>query len=163
MKKISLIIIFIISASSLTQCKSQDSLIQKKTPFNVTEKTYQNWIGGKEGSSGTNLIIKGDYDLSPLHFETVFFQNKEEKIIAEFNSNQFEIFLRIATINDPEKKNLIMSKNPKDEYGNTIPFKNKNIPFDLKEDEAVLLYNVNGKEYYYKITGIKKLETIHYP
>lgn len=155
--------VLIITVSSLTQCKSQDNLLQKKTPFNITEKTYQYWIGGKEGSSGTNLVIKGDYDLSPLHFDTVFFQNREEKITAEFNSNQFQIFLRIASIDDPEKKNLIMSKNPEDEYGNKIPVKTKNIPFDLKEDEAVLLYNVNGKEYYYKVIGIKKLETIIYP
>lgn len=162
MYKISLLFVLVLTTFSLTQCKSQDSVVQKKAPFSITEKTYQYWTGGKEGSSGTNLVLKGNYDLSPLHFDAIFFQNREEKIVAEFNSEQFVIFLRIATI-DSDKKNLIMSKDPKDEYGNSVPVKTKNIPFDLKEDEAVLLYNVKGKEYYYKINGIKRLETINYP
>jgi|LGVD01.1.fsa_nt_gb hypothetical protein len=162
MYKISLLFVLILTTFSLTRCKSQDSVIQKKVPFTITEKTYQHWIGGKEGSSGTNLVLRGKYDLSPLHFDTVFFQNREEKIAAEFNSNIFTIFLRIATI-DSDKANLKMSKDPKDEFGNPVPVKTKNIPFDLKEDEAVLLYNVKGKEYYYKISGIKKLETVYYP
>lgn len=162
MYKISLLLVFIITTFSLTQCKTQDSVVQKKVPFTITEKTYQYWTGGKEGSSGTNLVIKGNYDLTPLHFDTVFFQNREERIVAEFNSNQFNIFLRIAKINT-ENKDLKMSKNPQDEYGNKVPVKTKDIPFDLKEDEAVLLYNINGKSYYYKINGIKQLQTINYP
>ncbi len=157
MKKISLLLVIIITTFSLVQCKSQDSVVQKDVPFTINKKTYQYWTGGKEGSSGTDLIIKGNYDLSPLHFDSIFFHNKQEKVSAQVNSNMYTIYIRVI-----DKKDLNMSNNPVDEYGNPIPA-TKSIPFDLKEDEAVLVYNISGKEYYYKITGIVKLDPINYP
>ena len=37
------------------------------------------------------------------------------------------------------------------------------IPFELEDDQAVLVYQINGKDFYYKISDIEKLETVYYP
>jgi hypothetical protein len=37
------------------------------------------------------------------------------------------------------------------------------IPFELKDDEAVIVYQINGRDYYYKVSNIEKKETIYYP
>ncbi len=60
--------------------------------------------------------------------------------------------LYVAKFN--KKGDMIMSSNPVDEYGNKVPILDKKMNFDLKDDEAVLIFTQKGKTKYYKITGI---------
>ena len=39
------------------QCKSQK--VTKEIPFEITEKTYFHFVGGREGSTGTTIKIVG--------------------------------------------------------------------------------------------------------
>jgi len=155
MKKISLLIL-LISAMALTQCGEQKGVVQKNVPFTITEKTYQNWIGGKEGASGTFLRIKGDVKPYGIQFMSVFFHHKEQKVNATFEDGTFTIESNFFS----KKNDMNMTGDPSGEYGNKVPAADKDadFPFDLKSNEAVLYYHVNGKEYYYKVTDIKKLE-----
>ncbi len=155
MKKISLLI-FLFSTIALTQCSQQKGVVQKNIPFTITEKTYQMWVGGKEGSSGTFLRIKGDIKPYGVQFMSVFFHQKEQKVNATFQDGTFTIE---SNFFNKEKDDMNMTGNPSGEYGNKVPAaKDTDFPFDLKNNEAVLYYHVNGKEYYYKVTDIKKLE-----
>ena len=52
------------------------------------------------------------------------------------------------------KQDLIMSSDPKEEYANKMPQKADKIHFELKDDEAVVVFTQNKKTKYYKITGI---------
>ena len=48
-----------------------------------------------------------------------------------------------------------MHVDPRKEYGNKVPVL-ENIPFDLKADEAVVVYSKNGETGYYKLQGVKE-------
>jgi hypothetical protein len=80
--------------------------------------------------------------------------------VPEFNGNDFVLAATMSEYYDPD---LIMSADPRDEYGNKPPGIQKKIPFDLNDDEAVLLYSINGQESYHKITGIKQADTVYRP
>ena len=154
MKKISLLL-FLILSLALTQCGQQKGVVQKNVPFSITEKTYQMWIGGKEGSNGTFLRIKGDIKPYGVQFISVFFHNKEQKVNATFQDGTFTIESNFFS----KKDDMNMTGNPAGEYGNKVPTdKDADFPFDIKSNEAVLYYRLNGKEYYYKVTDIKKLD-----
>jgi hypothetical protein len=155
MKNISLFIL-LITGMALTQCSSQKEVVQKNVPFSITEKFYQNWVGGKEGSSGTYLKIKGDIKPSTVQFVSVFFHNREQKVNAMFQNGTFTIESNFFQ----KKDDMNMTGDPAQEYGNKVPVadKDEDFPFELKDNEAVLYYNVSGKDYYYKIVDIKKLE-----
>ena len=54
------------------------------------------------------------------------------------------------------KPDLIMSSDPREEYANKMPEKSGKTPFEIKEDEAILVFTQNNKTKYYKITGIRE-------
>ncbi len=154
MKK--LIFIIFLSPVILIQCGQQKNVIQKNLPFHITEKTYQNWIGGVEGSNRTYLRLKGDIKPSNIQFVSIFFHNREQKVNALFQGDTFTIENNFFQ----KKEDMNMTGDPAGEYGNKPPVdqKENDFPFDLKDNEAVLYYHVNGKDYYYKVTDIKKLD-----
>ena len=53
-------------------------------------------------------------------------------------------------------KDLILSSDPREEYANKMPAMPAKVPFELKENEAVVVFLENNKRKYYKITGIKE-------
>ena len=53
-------------------------------------------------------------------------------------------------------KDLIMSSDPAEEYANKMPQMPVKVPFEINEDEAVVVYKDNNRRKYYKITGIKE-------
>lgn len=54
------------------------------------------------------------------------------------------------------KQDLIMSSDPKEEYANKMPQKAEKAPFELQDDEAVIVFYQNNKKKYFKITGIQE-------
>lgn len=139
-------------------CKS--TMAQKKAPFSITEKSYFEWVGGKEGTRGKTITIKGISQTLNLSFSKIFFQNHEYAVVPEFNGNDFVLSATMSEFYAPDK---IMSADPRDEYGNRAPELEKKFPFDLMDDEAVVLYSVNGQESYHKVSGIKKADTVYRP
>jgi len=53
-------------------------------------------------------------------------------------------------------QDLIMSSEPKEEYGNKMPVKLEKLPFDLDDDEAILVFTQNGQINYFKIKNIQE-------
>lgn len=156
--KISVGLIFLIVFFSLIQCKTQ--MVEQKAPFEITEKTYFNFVGGKKGSNGTTIKVVGNANTLNLHFTTIFFQDHEYKIVPEFKG---EKFILIGSKTEIIKDDIIMHHDPAKEFGNQVPKLKKKIPFELEDTEAVLVYRVNGEDFYYKITGVKQLKTVYYP
>jgi hypothetical protein len=82
-------------------------------------------------------------------------------VVPEFRGTDFVLSATRSELYDPD---LVMRGDPADEYGNKPPSESKsNIPFDLQNDEAVVMYSVNGQESYHKISGIEKIETVSRP
>ena len=143
---------------STAGCKS--TMAQKKAPFSISEKSYHEWIGGKEGTRGKTITLRGYTQTLNLSISKIFFQNHEYDVVPSFNGNDFVLS---ATMSEFYQKDKVMSGDPRDEYGNKPPELQKKIPFDLEDDEAVLLYSVNGQESYHKVSGIKKADTVYRP
>lgn len=139
-------------------CKT--SVVQKKVPFTIDEKTYFHWVGGKQGTRGTTIRITGFTTTLNLSFSKIYFQNREFDVVPQFNGNDFVLEATSSEFIPPDK---VMSSNPLDEYGNAPPKTGKSIPFELEKDEAVITYGVSGAESYLKVTGVKKLETQYRP
>ena len=142
---------------TFTQCKTQNGM---KAPFSITEKSYFYWVGGKKGSNGTSIKIVGNFDTTNVEFPKLFFQNKEYQIVPEIKGNTFILVGNHSAI---AKENIIMHSDPKEEFGNQPSSAEKKIPFELEKNEAILVYSINGQDFYFKITDIKQLETVTYP
>jgi len=54
------------------------------------------------------------------------------------------------------KLDMIMSSDPKEEYGNKMPQKTEKMDFELNDDEAILIFTQNSKVKYYKLTDVKE-------
>ncbi len=143
---------------STAGCKS--TMAQKKAPFSISEKSYHEWIGGKEGTRGKTITLRGYTQTLNLSISKIFFQNHEYDVVPSFNGNDFVLS---ATMSEFYQTDKVMSGDPRAEYGNKPPELQKKIPFDLEDDEAVLLYSVNGQESYHKVSGIKKADTVYRP
>jgi len=57
---------------------------------------------------------------------------------------------------DSGSRNFVLSSDPRDEYENKMPVVPAEIPFELNEDEAVIVFTENNKVKFYKIRGIKR-------
>ena len=139
-------------------CKSQN--LETSAPFEIGEKTYFYWVGGQKGTQGTTITLEGETTSSNISFSKLYFQNHEYDVSPEYNSYGFTITGNFSKFR--ERAN-VMHKDPLQEYGNKPPVPEKKIPFELEDDEAVLLYSVNGLEGYHKISGIKQLDKVYMP
>lgn len=144
--------------TSVLGCKSQS--VETSAPFEINEKSYYQWISGKQGTQGTTIRIEGRIKSLNVSFSKLYFQNNEYSIVPQFSDN---VFVVEGTSSEFRKRELILSSDPADEYGNQPNAPKKKIPFDLKDDEAVLLYTVNGLEGFYKISNIVKLDQVYKP
>ena len=142
----------------LISCKSQS--LDTSVPFEIVEKNYFYWVGGKQGTKGTTITFEGKTSSSNISFSKVYFQNHEYDVVPEFTSFGFIIRGNYSKFRND---NLVYHKDPAEEVGNQPSAPEEKIPFDLEADEAVLLYSVNGLEGYHKITGIKKLDKVFMP
>lgn len=142
---------------TFTHCKTQSGM---KAPFSITEKSYFYWVGGKKGSNGTSIKIVGNFETTNVDFPKLYFQNKEYQIVPEITGNKFTLVGNHSAITN---ENIVMHRDPKQEFGNQPSSAEKKIPFELEKNEAILVYSINGKDFYYKVTDIKQLETVTYP
>lgn len=157
-KKIQYQLILIFLSAVVIGCKSQN--LETSAPFDIDEKTYFYWVGGKQGTEGTTIILRGRTKSLNVAFSKVYFQNHEYGIVPEFNPQGFLIQ---GTFTKFRSKDEVMHKDAEAEFGNEAAKPEKKIPFDLMDDEAILMYSVNGLEGYHKIKGIKQLDKVFMP
>ncbi len=158
MKSFKIFFISIVLSVMFVGCKSQS--LETSVPFEIVGKDYFYWVGGQKGTEGTTITLKGKTTSMNISFSKVFFQNREYNVVPEFNSAGFVIRGNHSQF---RKRELVMDKDPAAEYGNTAPDQEKKIPFDLEDDEAILLYTVSGLEGYHKISDIKQLDKVYMP
>ncbi|MBO6605427.1 hypothetical protein [Psychroserpens sp.] len=151
--------ILLLVMASFSQCSSVPKL-QKEAPISIADVYYQEWIAGVQGGgSGINLFISvSDSDIT---LETVYFRGEVAKLeVKPSNPNQY--IGRFKTeMNQP--KDIILSSDPKEEYGNKMPQKKDKFPFELADNECVISYTVNDEIKYFKISNIKNKPVINYP
>ena len=139
-------------------CKTQS--LETSAPFSIDEKVYFDWVGGKKGTQGTTVRFRGKTSSLNISFSKIFFQNREYGVVPQFNSEGFLLEASFSEMTEPVD---IMGTNPAIEKALNPPKEEKKIPFDLKDDEAIILYSINGREGYHKVTAIKELDKEYRP
>ena len=137
-----------------TQCKS--TKFDMNPPFAIESSSFNNWVGGLPGVSGTRVEIyltkKVDVD-----FDSLFFKNRVTKLeIREKNGKTF----LTAHYDTSKKEDMVLDSNTKEEYANQLP---KALSSELKVNEAVLSFKEGKKMKYVKIENIKQTASDHYP
>ena len=144
--------------ASFSQCSSSKQLDQK-APVVFGEVYCQKWVAGVQGGgSGMNIMIPVDSFTIPL--DSVYFRNKGAKLEKDEQSKMYIGRFKNAQSNP---KDIVMSSDPNAEYGNELPDISKGIPFELKENECVVSYEVDNTIKYFKIENVVEKEMIPYP
>ena len=151
---VSLIILLSFSFCCATKSNVKD-LTQEKHPFKVTKSTYNMWVGGQPGVKGIKINIT--IDNPNIQLDKVFFRNKKTTLKHSLTSSP-STFIGVFTLPNTEK-DYILHENSVNEYGNKPPKISTNIPWKLKENEAVISYVYEGETHYYKIENIEKIKS----
>ncbi|WGD35735.1 hypothetical protein [Olleya sp. YS] len=137
----------ILSSILFMQCSSTKQL-QKEASFKTDQAYYQTWVAGvRGGGSGINIFIPVTSELKNLKLDSLYF--RQHKMALETKPNNPNLYIgRILT-----------KANQKEGFKETTT----KIPFDLKQNEAVLSYIENGDIKYFKIENIIEKPAEQYP
>jgi hypothetical protein len=139
-----------------SQCGSLK--LEENPPFTINSATYINWSGGQQGVKGMNLKIEYS-STSKIDFQNVYFADN----VAKLEDKSFKKSkIVVGFFSSNEKRDIVLDSNTKKEMNNTLP-DNSKIPFELKENEAVITYKINDKIKYFKIDDVKKGKPVFYP
>lgn len=140
--KITLIKTIALLTFVLTNCNTMkpvsENKLQTKAPFTITKALY---IINNNKLYNTIKITKTN---SEIELNEIFFLGRKLKLNKENN-------IYTAKVTKTEFRNdMVLHSDPKKEYGNTPPVVEK-IPFNLKNNEAVVSYTIEGIIKFYKI------------
>ncbi|MCI2229507.1 hypothetical protein MC378_10045 [Polaribacter sp. MSW13] len=140
------------------QCAS--TKFEENPPFKISVATYNHWVGGQPGVSGTKVNIYLA-EKSNIVFDSLFFLNKKNKIeVREVKGSS--ILIANYSTSVANNRNINLNLDSKKELTNQVP-SIKKFPFELKENEAVISYKIKDKIKYFKIVKLKKAQTDFYP
>lgn len=131
-------------------CGTSKIKAQHEPPFKVMEAFYD--ITEEAGNSFITVRIITNN--SEIKLDTVYFRNTIIKLTKEEKIEKV-IFTGKEMLDSTS--DLILHKDPIIEFGNKPP---TTFPFQLKENEAMLIYYFNGKKKQLKISELKELKAI---
>ncbi len=135
----------VIAAVLLSSCGSNKEL-QERSPAQFDQSYFTSTTSSLQLFIPVKVIQPNRISLDSVYFrgmKSALQQDPENMGVytAQFNTG---------------KKDLIMSSDPKEEYANKMPQMPVKAPFELKEDEALVVFKENNKKKYYKITRIEE-------
>ena len=158
MKKLLLIPIFII-LMSFSQCNKEH--FDSESPVNFSQKIYQDWVGGRPGSQGTLVTLVGEIPTKNIQFDSIYFKSNVAKINVQLSDQEITLTANFIAIN-PKDRDLILSGDAKEEFGNKPPKKLPKIPFELSDNEVVISYYYKKKKRYFRLDKLQKEKPIYY-
>lgn len=145
--------------SSFSQCSTAQKL-QKEAPTEFGNIYCKQWVSGiAEGPSGLDIFI--EVKDPKFQLDSVYFRGKETKLIKD--SQKEGVYVGRFTSPSAQKQDIVMSSDPKAEYGNKMPEKPKKTPPDLAHNECIISYVENGKTKYYKLTNVVEIQMVEAP
>lgn len=133
---------------------------QDSIPFSIKEIQYQKIVSDSADNSSDVAIFLSLQDQLPdgVSIEAVHF---EGKIIKLEPSNGDKLNFKGQYVSQPfDKATFVMSADPKDEYGNTLPIRIKPSPFQLNKNECVISYKVHDLIFFTKVNTIHQKEAL---
>lgn len=114
----------------------------------------QSWVGGIQGAgSGINIFIPVEaIPEKNIVMDSVYFRGRSAKL--EMKPQNKTLFIGRFATNFNRPKDIIMSKDGKAEYGNTLPNTPEKMPFELENNECVVSYVDGDKKKYFKISDV---------
>lgn len=149
--KIVSISISIISLIFFLSCGSAKEISESNPPFKVLSSTYSKWLGCQPGVNGVIISIK--IDNSAVKLDTIYFKNRSALLKLNENRATYNVSMVLPNTN----KHLQLDIDPRKEFGNEVPDISTKIPFELKDNEAVVRYFFKGKFSFYKIPNVIEL------
>lgn len=146
---------------SFSQCSSsKEASLQKQAPVNINKPYFQSWVAGvKGGGAGINVFIPVSDAKQEL--DSVYFRGEVSKL--EVKPQNPNLYIGRFNSNKNRQKDIVMSSDPREEYGNQLPELKQNIPFQLKDNECVISYIENGVTKYFKIKNLTEKASIPFP
>ena len=133
--------------------------LQENPPEAIGKAYYTTWRGGVKGAgSGYNLFIPSEANLE-IELDTAFFRGRKAVIEKEPSQPGLYVARFVVPAKDDPAKDIVLHQDPMKEFGNKPPAIFPEIPFELEPGEAVVKYRKNGKEKYFRITGIKPADS----
>jgi hypothetical protein len=138
-------ILFLILVSS---CSSQDIIIKES----AIEASYQTWVAGvRGGGSGINFYVDLKSELpASIELKKVIFRGYEVPFEKQDNLNFQAMIKTPGNQQKYEEDNTPKVTSPKN---NT----------KLEDNEAILVFSKNEKEYQQKITNVVEKPALEYP
>lgn len=139
----------ILSSFLFMQCSSAQKL-QKKASFQTNQVYYQSWVAGVQGGgSGINVFIPVTSELKDLKLDSLYFRG--HKVVLTTKSQNPNLYIgRILTEANRRDNSAIQTKVEK-------------MPFDLKQNEAVISYIENKTTKYIKFENIVEKQAQYLP
>ncbi|MGM0933611.1 MAG: hypothetical protein ACQEWD_09225 [Bacteroidota bacterium] len=135
----------IVLLSILSSCGSNKEL-QERAPAQFNEVYYS------ETEDGLDLYIPVSViQESRVQLESVYFRGMHSPL--QLDEEQSNLYVASFATGNVDR---VMHVDPKEEYGNKAPQIPEESPFEIKEDEAILVFKQNDKIKYYKLTGIEE-------
>ena len=130
-----------------SQCSSAQKL-QESPSFNIEEVYSQKWIAGVQGGgSGINVFIPITTELKDITLDNLYFRGN--MVASQTKPSSPKLYIG----------RFIGNANQKEGYKST----GDKIPFDLKDNEAVVSYSEKGKIKYFKIENITEKPMEQFP
>ncbi|MCF6348142.1 MAG: hypothetical protein L3J20_07575 [Flavobacteriaceae bacterium] len=162
MKTLITITVSILIMTIFTQCSSAQQF-DKEAPFTISKAYYQDWVGGRQGSSGILITFEIASEISKdIVLDSLFFNYKICKLEARSFNKKYSITGNFSK-NTYVERNIIMDVDPRKEMANKVPDVTINFPFELSDNECIISYIIKEKRHYFKVTNLKKEKTIFYP
>jgi hypothetical protein len=149
---------FIVILICFTQCSSAQKL-QEKASFELGQVTFQKWVAGIQGGgSGYHMLIHVVSNKNNVAFDSIYFRGYRAKIDIE--KINYVAYIKTET---NQRKDIIMSNNGNDEFGNKSPLKESDFPFKLADNECVISYIENKTTKYIKVKNLIENPMEEYP
>lgn len=158
--KPTLVLISLLIFSSCQSSKTETSIyrLEVNPHFTIVAASYQKWVAGTEvGGSGTDVYLELASLSKEIQIQDIFFSKQTVK--AQKRSETSEYYVGNFR-NGVVMREYIMDEDPIKEAQNTPP---PAFPFQLKHNECVLSYSLNGTLKYFKIENMEEKPMIAYP
>ena len=136
---------FLLVFTMFTGCGSNRNL-QENPPASFQQVYYT-----KDASAMKLYIPVSAIQTGRVAFNSVYFQDRKADV--ELDTILSGIYVATFPLGKPD---LVMSSDPREEYGNKVRSIPVEAPFKIKKDEAILVFTQRGDIKFYKLTGIEE-------
>ena len=101
------------------------------------------------------MLIRISINNPKILLDSVYFRNNSSILKLDKSDSNLEY---VGSLVLPTKnQNFNLNLDSKKEYGNQAPDISRKIPFELKENEAIVSYLLNKKKFYFKISNVMEV------